>query len=100
MSITGTPDGLPGAGPQKVGVALADILTACTPPSGYSLHSHHRNATGQGQWLDIALLDVQIASLANQASNFLVGGMVPQRMATRTRTSFRTRTFLRAMATW
>jgi crotonobetainyl-CoA:carnitine CoA-transferase CaiB-like acyl-CoA transferase len=80
MSITGVKDGEPGAGPQKVGVALTDILTGLYSTVGILAALAHRHSSGKGQWLDMALLDVQVASLANQASNFLVGGMVPQRM--------------------
>jgi crotonobetainyl-CoA:carnitine CoA-transferase CaiB-like acyl-CoA transferase len=80
MSITGVKDGEPGAGPQKVGVALTDILTGLYSTVGILAALAHRQTSGKGQWLDMALLDVQVASLANQASNFLVGGMVPQRM--------------------
>lgn len=80
MSITGAPDGEPGAGPQKVGVALADILTGLYSTVGILAALAHRNTSGEGQYLDMALLDVQIASLANQASNYLVGGNAPRRM--------------------
>jgi crotonobetainyl-CoA:carnitine CoA-transferase CaiB-like acyl-CoA transferase len=80
MSITGVKDGEPGAGPQKVGVALTDILTGLYSTVGILAALAHRNVSGKGQWLDMALLDVQVASLANQGSNYLVGGTVPQRM--------------------
>jgi crotonobetainyl-CoA:carnitine CoA-transferase CaiB-like acyl-CoA transferase len=80
MSITGVKDGEPGAGPQKVGVALSDILTGLYSTVGILAALAHRQTSGKGQWLDMALLDVQVASLANQASNFLVGGVAPQRM--------------------
>jgi crotonobetainyl-CoA:carnitine CoA-transferase CaiB-like acyl-CoA transferase len=80
MSITGAPDGEPGAGPQKVGVALTDILTGLYSTVGILAALAHRNTSGQGQWLDMSLLDVQVASLANQASNYLVGGNAPRRM--------------------
>jgi crotonobetainyl-CoA:carnitine CoA-transferase CaiB-like acyl-CoA transferase len=80
MSITGRQDGEPGAGPQKVGVALTDILTGLYSTVGILAALQHRQASGKGQWLDMALLDVQVACLANQASNFLVGGQAPARM--------------------
>jgi crotonobetainyl-CoA:carnitine CoA-transferase CaiB-like acyl-CoA transferase len=80
MSITGGKDGEPGAGPQKVGVALTDILTGLYSTVGILAALSHRHATGEGQYLDMALLDVQVACLANQASNYLVGGKPPVRM--------------------
>ncbi|MBV7483311.1 CaiB/BaiF CoA-transferase family protein [Bordetella sp. BOR01] len=80
MSITGVPDGLPGAGPQKVGVALTDLLTGMYAATGILAAVMESRATGQGQHLDVALLDVQIASLANQAMNYLVGGKAPGRL--------------------
>ncbi|MGX9934184.1 CaiB/BaiF CoA transferase family protein [Advenella kashmirensis] len=80
MSITGTPDGKPGAGPQKVGVALTDILTGMYAATGILAAVMESRATGQGQHIDVSLLDVQIASLANQAMNYLVGGQAPQRL--------------------
>ena len=80
MSITGQKDTEPGAGPQKVGVALTDILTGLYSTVGILAALTHRQRSGEGQWLDMALLDVQIASLANQASNYLVGGESPTRM--------------------
>src|SRR5690606_34132984 len=80
MSITGIPDGQPGAGPQKVGVALTDLLTGMYAATGILAAVMESRATGQGQHLDVALLDVQIASLANQAMNYLVGGTAPGRL--------------------
>ncbi|MCD0501601.1 CaiB/BaiF CoA transferase family protein [Bordetella petrii] len=80
MSITGVPDGLPGAGPQKVGVALTDLLTGMYAATGILAAVMESRATGQGQHLDVSLLDVQIASLANQAMNYLVGGKAPGRL--------------------
>jgi crotonobetainyl-CoA:carnitine CoA-transferase CaiB-like acyl-CoA transferase len=76
MSITGEPDGEP----QKVGVAVVDILTGLYACSAILAALVHRQATGQGQWIDLALLDVQIATLANQASSFLVSGEQPRRL--------------------
>ena len=80
MSVTGKPDGSPGEGPMKVGVALTDIMTGMYATVAVLAALAHRDRTGQGQHIDLALLDVQIASLANQAANYLVGGDVPQRM--------------------
>lgn len=80
MSITGQPDDAPGAGPQKVGVALTDILTGMYATSAILAALLHRQTTGEGQYIDLALLDVQIASLANQTSNYLTSGIAPVRM--------------------
>jgi len=80
MSITGVPDGEAGAGPQKVGVALTDILTGLYAAIGILAAVQERHRSGLGQHIDTALLDVQVAALANQASNYLVGGVVPHRM--------------------
>ncbi|GLP96315.1 CaiB/BaiF CoA transferase family protein [Paraferrimonas sedimenticola] len=79
MSITGEPDEL-GGGPQKVGVAVTDLMTGMYAVSGILAALHHRNATGEGQHIDLALMDTQVAYLANQGSNYLVGGKVPQRL--------------------
>lgn len=80
MSITGQKDGEPGAGPQKVGVALTDILTGLYSTVGILAALAHRQTSGEGQWLDMSLLDVQVACLANQNSNYLASGVAPQRM--------------------
>jgi crotonobetainyl-CoA:carnitine CoA-transferase CaiB-like acyl-CoA transferase len=80
MSVTGLPDGEPGAGPVKVGVAVTDIFTGLYATIGVMGGLAHRDRTGQGQWVDLALLDVQVAVLANQAMNCLVGGVAPQRL--------------------
>jgi crotonobetainyl-CoA:carnitine CoA-transferase CaiB-like acyl-CoA transferase len=69
MSITGRADGEPGAGPQKVGVALTDVLTGLYATTAILAALAHRDKTGEGQHIDLALLDVQVASLANQAMN-------------------------------
>jgi crotonobetainyl-CoA:carnitine CoA-transferase CaiB-like acyl-CoA transferase len=76
MSLTGTPDGAP----QKVGVALTDILTGLYATVGILAALAHRERTGEGQHIDLALLDVQVACLANQAMNYLVSGVPPRRM--------------------
>jgi len=80
MSITGRADGEDGAGPQKVGVALTDILTGLYATIAIQAALAERERSGRGQHIDLALLDVQVACLANQASNFLAGGIVPRRM--------------------
>ena len=80
MSVTGAKDGEPGAGPQKAGVALTDILTGLYATIGILAALAHRERTGEGQQIDVALLDVQVACLANQAMNYLVGGKPPVRM--------------------
>jgi crotonobetainyl-CoA:carnitine CoA-transferase CaiB-like acyl-CoA transferase len=80
MSVTGQPDGEPGAGPQKVGVALTDIMTGLYATIAVQAALAERATSGLGQHIDLALLDVQIACLANQASNYLAGGLVPRRM--------------------
>lgn len=80
MSITGEPDEMPGGGPQKVGVAVVDILTGLYATSAILAALYHRTRSGKGQHIDIALLDVQVAALANQAGNFLVAGQVPGRL--------------------
>jgi len=80
MSLTGRPDGTPGAGPLKVGVALTDVLTGLYATVAILSALAFRERTGLGQHIDLALLDVQVATLANQASNYLVGGKIPGRM--------------------
>lgn len=82
MSITGVADGEPGAGPQKVGVAMADLTTGMYAASAIQAALLARHRTGEGQHIDMALFDSQVAMLANQASNYLVGGSVPGRMGT------------------
>ena len=80
MSLTGRADGEEGAGPQKVGVALTDILTGLYATVAVQAALAERERSGLGQHIDLALLDVQVACLANQASNYLAGGVVPRRM--------------------
>ena len=80
MSITGEPDATPGGGPQKVGVAVVDLLTGLYATNAILAALFHRERTGEGQQIDIALLDVQVATLANQAANYLSSGKVPQRI--------------------
>lgn len=80
MSITGQPDGAPGAEPLKVGVAVADIFTGLYAGIAILAALLHQARTGEGQSIDMALFDCQAAALANQAMNFLAGGIVPGRM--------------------
>jgi len=80
MSVTGTRGGEAGAGPQKVGVALTDILTGLYATVAVLAALAHRDRTGIGQHIDLALLDVQVACLANQAMNYLTTGVAPKRM--------------------
>ena len=80
MSVTGRSDAEEGAGPQKVGVALTDVMTGLHAAIGILAALHHRERTGLGQHIDLALLDVQVAALANQAGNYLISGQVPGRM--------------------
>jgi crotonobetainyl-CoA:carnitine CoA-transferase CaiB-like acyl-CoA transferase len=82
MSITGEKDELPGGGPQKVGVAVADLMTGMYAVTAILAALHHRNQTDEGQHIDLSLLDTQVAWLANQGSNYLVSGEVPKRMGT------------------
>jgi len=79
MSITGERDGLPGAGPQKAGVAVADILTGMYATVGILAALQERHRSGLGQHLDIALLDSVVAMLGNQALNYLTSGVAPRR---------------------
>ncbi|WP_188261524.1 CaiB/BaiF CoA transferase family protein [Azospirillum tabaci] len=80
MSITGQPDAEAGGGPVKVGVAVTDVFTGLYATIGVLGALAHRDRTGEGQWVNLALLDVQVAVLANQAMNYLVGGKAPQRL--------------------
>ncbi|MGY0194775.1 CaiB/BaiF CoA transferase family protein [Leptothrix sp. BB-4] len=80
MSLTGEAEGTPGTQPQKVGVAVTDLFTGVYASTAILAALVERGRTGKGRHIDAALLDVQVAMLANQASNHLVGGVVPQRM--------------------
>ena len=79
MSITGERDELPGGGPQKVGIAFADLMTGMYATVAMLAALAHRDAGGSGQHIDMALLDVQIASMANMNMNYLTSGRVPER---------------------
>ncbi|MCW9033199.1 MAG: CoA transferase [Rhodospirillales bacterium] len=80
MSITGEPDDHPGGGPMKTGVALADVMTGLYSTIGILSALTHRDRTGEGQHIDMALLDVTVATLANQAMNYLATEEAPKRM--------------------
>ncbi|KGH29004.1 MULTISPECIES: CaiB/BaiF CoA-transferase family protein [Comamonas] len=83
MSITGHADGEPGGGPLKVGVAVIDVFTGLYASNAIlaalNARDNARNGTGQGQYIDMALLDVGMAVLANQAAGFLATGQAPGR---------------------
>jgi crotonobetainyl-CoA:carnitine CoA-transferase CaiB-like acyl-CoA transferase len=80
MSFTGERDDLPGGGPQKVGVAIADLMTGMYSCVAILAALHERQSSGLGQHIDMALLDSQVAWLANQNANYLIGGEPPKRM--------------------
>ena len=79
MSITGERDGTPGGGPQKVGVPIVDLMTGMYAAVGVLAALARRAETGRGEYIDLAMLDVQAAFLANQAMNWLVSGDAPKR---------------------
>ena len=85
MSITGERDDLPGGGPQKVGVAVADITTGMYATVAILAALAHRAQTGEGQYIDMALLDVQVAMIANMNMNYLVTGRVAKAFWQRSR---------------
>ena len=78
MSVTGERDDI-GGGPQKVGVAVADLMTGMYATVGILAALRHAEKTGEGQQVDMALLDTQVAMLANLGANYLVSGTVPGR---------------------
>ncbi|WP_022961630.1 CaiB/BaiF CoA transferase family protein [Halopseudomonas pelagia] len=80
MSVTGRADDEAGAGPVKVGVALTDVLTGLYASNAILAALAERERSGQGQYIDLALLDVQVACLANQGLNYLTTGQAPRRM--------------------
>jgi len=82
MSITGLPDGEAGAGPQKVGVAVADLLSGMYASTAVLAALYERQQSGRGQFIDLSLLDTQVAALANQSLNYLVSGRAPGRHGT------------------
>jgi len=80
MDITGQPDSEPGGGPMKVGVAVVDLFTGMHAATSILSALIGRNRTGQGTYIDLALMDVQVSMLANQALNYLTSGESPGRM--------------------
>jgi crotonobetainyl-CoA:carnitine CoA-transferase CaiB-like acyl-CoA transferase len=80
MSVTGLPDDMAGGGPVKVGIPTADLSTGLYAALSILAALNYRNRTGEGQHIDCSLLDTQLALMANQASNYLNGGVVPRRL--------------------
>ncbi len=80
MSVTGRPDGEPGAGPIKVGLPVSDLFTGLYAAVSILAALRHRDVSGEGQHIDCALLDSQVAVLVNQGMNHLVGGLKPGRL--------------------
>ena len=80
LSVTGERDDLPGGGPQKVGVAVADLFTGLYATNAILAALFHRDRSGEGQYIDIALLDAQVAMLANLGAAYLASGRAPGRM--------------------
>ena len=80
MSITGERDDLPGGGPQKVGVAVSDLFTGLHAANAIVAALFHRERTGEGQYIDLALLDCQVAMLANMNAGYLASGVPPGRI--------------------
>lgn len=80
MSVTGNPPASPAGEPQKIGVALVDVLTGLYASNGILAALEQRRRTGRGQHIDLALFDTAVACLANQALNYLVSGQTPQRL--------------------
>ncbi|WP_433472320.1 CaiB/BaiF CoA transferase family protein [Spirillospora sp. CA-142024] len=79
MSVSGHPDGAPGAGPMKSGLSLIDVLTGLYTGTALLAALRHRDRHGAGQHLDVSLLDCGIASMSHYVQNYLVSGMVPER---------------------
>jgi formyl-CoA transferase len=79
MSITGERDELPGGGPQKVGIAVTDVMAGMYASVAVTAALLHRERSGEGQYIDIALLDTIVAFGANQISNYFASGAVPRR---------------------
>ena len=79
MSITGEHDDLPGGGPQKAGVAVSDLMTGMYASVAILAALNERHTSGLGQYIDMALLDCQVAMLANQNLNYMTSGQVPKR---------------------
>jgi crotonobetainyl-CoA:carnitine CoA-transferase CaiB-like acyl-CoA transferase len=80
MSVTGEPDEAPGGGPMRVGVAVADLTTGLYATAAILTALVKRERTGEGETIDMALMDCQVAALSNQATNYLVSGVAPGRL--------------------
>ncbi len=80
MSITGEADGVPGGGPQRVGIPIIDMTTGMYASIAICAALANRAVTGKGQWIDVALLDSCVAFLANQAMNYFATGESPTRI--------------------
>lgn len=80
MSITGEADGVPGGGPQRVGIPIIDMTTGMYATIAICAALTHRAVSGKGQWIDVALLDTCVAFLANQAMNYFATGESPSRI--------------------
>ncbi|AQV94218.1 CoA transferase [Cupriavidus necator] len=80
MSITGMPDGEPGGGPVKSGIAITDLLTGMYATTAILAALEHRHVSGEGQYIDMALLDCVVTINSYQAINYFLSGKVPQRM--------------------
>lgn len=96
MSVTGQADGTPGGEPVKVGVAICDLVTGLYATTAVLAALRHAERTGKGQHIDVALLDSQVAMLANQGMSWLVGGVVGTRMGNAHPTVVPYRTFAAA----
>jgi crotonobetainyl-CoA:carnitine CoA-transferase CaiB-like acyl-CoA transferase len=83
MSVTGEADGRPGGGPQKVGIPILDLMTGMYGSVAVLAALTSREVTGHGEFIDLAMLDVQAAVLSNQAMNYLLSGRTPRRQGNR-----------------
>src|SRR5262249_14177870 len=83
MSVTGERDGAPGGGPQKVGGPIVDMMTGMYAAVAVLAALARRDRTGQGDTIDLAMLDVQAGFLANQGMNYLLTGKTPRRTGNR-----------------
>ncbi len=88
MSLTGNPDGEPGGGPRKAGIAVADQMTALYASVAILAALNERTRSGQGQQIDMSLLDVQVSALSNLGMNYLATGKLPQRAGNRLTTVY------------
>jgi crotonobetainyl-CoA:carnitine CoA-transferase CaiB-like acyl-CoA transferase len=93
MSINGVPDGEPGEGPIKAGIALADIVTGLNSVIAILGALNHKNVKGEGQFIDLALLDVMVATLTSESMKHLVLGEIPTRLGRVSRNLAPTQTF-------